>query len=341
MTQQEDTDTVSTAAAIDLIQVCLAKNILTKPDLIKLNISTDTLKDLTSRIAESDFIALWDHIEQHPESNDIALRIGQTINPNAKGLLASWVSQTSTLKEALNTFVEHIPLMNPSESWQLSENNTACSLAFSFKSTKYYPDPAIERSMSSIVTWAKLLSGKELQITEANFTFPEPDYLESFHEVFGNNIKFNCQKNILIFPKISLELPIISSNNLLKEIIKNKAQFALKELNTDTLLSDKVTSLIQDLISKQQPISVSIISDQLNMSRQTLYRELKKQNTDFKSLFDSTRKDQAMLLLSSGDETIENISLKLGYKDSSSFYKAFKRWYGQSPIAHLKSRIPT
>jgi AraC-like DNA-binding protein len=74
----------------------------------------------------------------------------------------------------------------------------------------------------------------------------------------------------------------------------------------------------------------------LNISRQTLYRELKKQNTDFKSLFESIRKEQALLLLSSGKETIDSISLKLGYKDNSSFHKAFKRWYGQSPAMYSR-----
>jgi len=30
-----------------------------------------------------------------------------------------------------------------------------------------------------------------------------------------------------------------------------------------------------------------------------------------------------------------SISISLGYKDSSSFYKAFKRWYGATPKTYL------
>ena len=93
MTPQEGTNSVSIAAAIDLIQQCLADNILTHQDLDQLNIPLNKLTEVTDRIPETDFIALWQKVAQHKESQDIGLRVGQIINPNAKGLLASWISQ--------------------------------------------------------------------------------------------------------------------------------------------------------------------------------------------------------------------------------------------------------
>ncbi len=336
MTPQEGTNSVSIAAAIDLIQQCLADNILTHQDLDQLNIPLNKLTEVTDRIPETDFIALWQKVAQHKESQDIGLRVGQIINPNAKGLLASWISQASSLKEALNIFIEHIPLMNASEHWLLSESENTCALTFSFTQDKGYPNLAIERSISSIIAWAELLSGKKIEILKADFTFPTPLNLETFNSIFGPNITFNCQKNCLIFHNTTLAMPIISSNYLLKDIIKSKAKLALQDLNSATSIYKKVSLLLKELINNQQPISVTIISDSLNMSRQTLYRELKEHNTDFKSLFDLTRKEQAAILLRSNSESIDTISIKLGYKDNSSFYKAFKRWYGQPPALYRR-----
>ena len=336
MTQQKGTDSVSIAAAIDLIQLCLADTILTHQDLEQLNIPLGRLTELTDRIPEADFIALWQKVAQHKKSHDIGLRVGRVINPNAKGLLASWISQASSLKEALNIFIEHIPLMNASENWQLSEAETTCALTFSFTNNKDYPSLAIERSMSSMVAWAELLSGNEIAILEANFTFKPPQSVEIFHQIFGEKISFNSYKNSLILNKKVLAMPIISSNHLLKDLIENKAKQALVELNSSPSTHQKVSLLLKGLINKQLPISIAIISDRLNMSRQTLYRELKEHNTDFKSLFDLARKEQAALLLRSHTESIDSISIKLGYKDNSSFYKAFKRWYGQSPALYRR-----
>lgn len=339
MTQQKDTHSVSIAAAIDLIQLCLADNILTHQDLEQLNIPLGKLTEVTGRISETDFIALWQKVAQHTRSPNIGLRVGEIINPNAKGLLASWISQASSLKEALIIFIEHIPLMNASERWLLSESKNKFVLTFSLPSNKGYPNLAIERSMSSIIAWAELLSGKEIEILEASFTFPAPANIDMFYNKFGENITFSNHKNCLTFHQKILTMPIISSNHLLKDIVKSKAKVALEELNSATSIHNKVSLLLKELINNQQPISVTIISDRLNMSRQTLYRELKEHNTDFKSLFDLTRKEQAAILLRSHSESIDTISIKLGYKDNSSFYKAFKRWYGQPPALYRQQFI--
>lgn len=335
---QHDPDTVSFAAAIDLIQISLDKQALSTRDVSSLGISLDGLSDLGVRLPETHFIELWKMISEQAQGTDIALNIGQTINPNAKGLLASWISQTSTLREALTTFISHISLMNPSESWQLTDQQGMCKLTFTLHNKKGYPQMAIERSMSAMVAWGQLLSGNQLTILKAGFAFTAPTYEPSFKKIFGENIHFDAQEHYLEFPPNTLDLPVISSNRLLKEMMADKAKSALSALTPKTHVIDKVRYLLNHLIDQQQPISVNIISEALAMSRQTLYRELKKHNTDFQSIFDNIRKEQAMILLKSGTESIDVISLKLGYKDNSSFYKAFKRWYDESPASFKPSK---
>jgi len=193
--------------------------------------------------------------------------------------------------------------------------------------------------MSAIVAWAKILSGKPIEVIEAHFDFSAPTYVNRFHDIFGGGIHFNSEANCIKFNNQSLELPVISSNALLKDIIEDKAKTALKSLSPSTSILEQVTLLIKSLINKQQAISVSIVSDKLGTSRQTLYRELKKHDTDFQSIFDATRKEAALSMLKLGEDSVDTISLKLGYKDNSSFYKAFKRWYGHSPIEYKRLNI--
>ncbi len=335
---QYNPHTVSIAGAIDLIQAGLSAHLITEQDLSNLELSLNQLTDLSLRIPEANFIHLWQLIAKRANNTDIALNIGQTINPNAKGLLASWISQTSTLREALTTFIKHIALMNPSEIWQLSEEKGICTLAFEIKQNKGYPQIAIERSMSAMIAWGQLLSGEKLTILQSSFCFSQPVYVMAYKTIFGEHITFDAHQNCFKFSCHELDLPVISSNALLKDMVENKAKQALKALSPDASTPEKVNMLIKAFINRQQPINVSIVSDALAMSRQTLYRELKKHGTDFQTLFENIRKEQALTLLKSGTESIDTISLKLGYKDNSSFYKAFKRWYGQSPAAFKHSK---
>ena len=335
----QNPDTVSIAAAIDLIEASLSHGLITPHDLENIGIQLDMLQDQTSRIPETRFIALWNLIDRNNKQSSIALTIGQTINPKAKGLLASWISQTSTLREALSTFINNISLMNPSETWSMVEDGRLCTLSFELRQDKGYPDIAIERSMSALVAWGRALSNHDFPITEAHFSFSPPSYKQCFPAIFNNAIRYNADNNHLTFHSKFLDMPITSGNDLLKGIMENEAEKALDELHTEKSVTKKIEDIIYELMSQGKSITVDKISDALSISRQTLYRELKKQDTDFKTVYDSVREKEAIYLLTSEKDSIEGISLKLGFKDSSSFYKAFKRWKGMSPSDYKLANV--
>ncbi len=95
--------------------------------------------------------------------------------------------------------------------------------------------------------------------------------------------------------------------------------------------------LIEAAIINEIAITTQDICKQLAMSRQTLYRALNKENTDFKTLYDQSKSAYAHKWLIEDKLSITQVGLKLRFKDSSSFYKAFKRWYGVSPKQYLQN----
>jgi AraC-like DNA-binding protein len=302
-----------------------------------MNIDIDTSSDPALRFPESKLIEIWKAIATSEKIQGIGLKIGQTINPEAKGLLASWISQTNTLREALTIFNKNISLMNPSESWEMKEDNGVCTLTFKLRKDKHYPHIAIERSMAAMICWGRALSGQQFPIIEAHFSFPAPKYKDLFAPIFGQHLKFNATKDTLSFDKKLLGLPVISSNHFLKAIIEAKAKTTLEEIDKTTPIRTKVKTIIKESLTTGNQITINQVSGCLSMSRQTLYRQLKKDDTDFQTLYDLVRKERALYLLKTGTENINTISLNLGYKETSSFYKAFKRWFSLPPKAYLLS----
>ena len=331
-------DTVSMAAALDVIQAALDHQVITEQALTDLEIHAHKQQAPSARIPETSLIHVWTILERHPALNGIALTIGQTINPSAKGLLASWVSQTHSLRDALNTFIDNIALMNPSEHWQLKQQNSLCELTFELPQAKHYSHLAIERSMSAMITWARFLSGDQFHLKSATFCFSKPCYESQFKTVFNCDPVFNHAQNTLTFDADLLDLPVISSNHLLKDIIEQQALAALNTISKHKSITDNVSDIIHEKLNAGEPINIDGVCTQLSISRQTLYRELKKYDTDFQTVYDDIRKSEAMKLLSQGDTKMESISLHLGFKDNSSFYKAFKRWYGMTPTQFKQRR---
>ncbi|MFT6030981.1 MAG: AraC-like DNA-binding protein [Oleiphilaceae bacterium] len=327
---------VSNAAVKDLIETCSALGIFNHGDLSEIGINPDMLNDPILRFPEQKLIQLWNLIFEISKRPEIGLLIGQRINPSAKGLLASWVSQADSIAEAIEIFRTNIPLMNPSESWHFQINKNVCSLVFKLDIDKEYPNITIERSMSAMVTWGRALSGHEFPIIEASFTFPPPKYHELFTPIFGSNIHFNKPENMLSFDSKLLELRTVNGNQFLKTLIENKAQSSLEILTSNISFSSNTKATIKKVLLKKGAISIDAVCAELLVSRQTLYRKLKNEGYSYKSLCDDYKKTESLRLLQITSENITNISFRLGFKDTSSFYKAFKRWFGMSPKSYIK-----
>tara|TARA_R110001599_G_scaffold235400_1_gene434582 strand:- start:2888 stop:3907 length:1020 start_codon:yes stop_codon:yes gene_type:complete len=327
-------ESVSNAAVKDLVESCNSLGIL-NDDLADLAINPETLNDPLLRFSEKKLLELWHAIAAKSDRPDIGLLIGNTINPSAKGLLASWVSQAESLAEAIEIFRSNIVLMNPSEHWDIQADHKLCTLTFAFDKHKPYPSIAIERSMTAMVSWGRALSGHAFPIVEANFTFPCPAYHDEFTAIFGNNIQFNMPENTLKFESKLLQLPIVSGNQYLKSLIEEKAKSSLQTLTKVSSFSAKTKAAIAEILIKKGSISIDAVCTELATSRQTLYRKLKEEGSDYKSLSEAYKKTEALRLLQNETENITSVSLRLGYKDTSSFYKAFQRWYGMSPKFYL------
>ena len=67
------------------------------------------------------------------------------------------------------------------------------------------------------------------------------------------------------------------------------------------------------------------------MSARTLQKKLGEAGTTWRERLDSTRRELALGYLRSGRYSLGEITYMLGFNDTSSFSRAFKRWTGVPP----------
>ena len=67
------------------------------------------------------------------------------------------------------------------------------------------------------------------------------------------------------------------------------------------------------------------------MTARTVQRKLSQEDSSYKSILEDVRKNLAVEYLQTTSFTLEEIAVRLGYADSSSFCHAYKRWTGVNP----------
>src|SRR3712207_2118189 len=80
-----------------------------------------------------------------------------------------------------------------------------------------------------------------------------------------------------------------------------------------------------------QPPTTHDVARELNMSTRTLQRRLADEGVQFQQLLEAVRHEMAKEYLRASSLPLNEIAFLLGYKEASSFHRAFHHWEGLSP----------
>ncbi len=184
-----------------------------------------------------------------------------------------------------------------------------------------------------LVLWHRLscwLTGKRIPIQVAEFAYPKPKHAEEFHLFFYGDHKFNMPKTLLRFEQQYLDLPIIRTRADLPEIMKEAPYAFLVKPNNTASINAQVRRILEVSSGEDMPDFESV-AFQLNNSTQTLRRRLKEEHTSFQAIKDQVRRDMAIYYLSEKKFSINEIALKVGFTEPSTFHRAFKKWTDVTP----------
>ncbi len=146
----------------------------------------------------------------------------------------------------------------------------------------------------------------------------------------GVPIRYGSSVLRWVFAPDASRIRLPRASPLLAEAYRSRCAHRLGRKSEDLAAERLVPWLLRSLGRAPSAADASAF---LGVSRRTLYRQLERAETTYGALLTRVREERARHLLKNSRLTVESIALKLGFSETASFSRAFKRWTGASPSA--------
>jgi AraC-like DNA-binding protein len=188
---------------------------------------------------------------------------------------------------------------------------------------------ALDAGMAMFLRMCRTTGGSEITPVRVKMMRPEPDCADRFSEEFGAPIEYGADANVLSFDQRNVDAVLPNANPELARVNDQTVLDYLARFDRDN-----ITLQVRSIIIEQLPDGTpnqGAIADSLHVSLRSLQRRLKNENTNYKSLLETTRRELAVHYIQHSGRTIGEITYLLGFSEPSNFARAFKRWTGKSP----------
>ncbi len=138
-----------------------------------------------------------------------------------------------------------------------------------------------------------------------------------------------ADKDTIAFGRKDAEIPFITRNESMWSFFEPELKKRLSEMERDDSYSARTRSALIELLPAGKT-SVEDAANALGMSKRSLQRKLKEENTTFQKQLNHTRELLAKNYIQNTRLSSEDIAYLLGYQDLNSFFRAFSLWTGKS-----------
>ncbi|WP_313644611.1 AraC family transcriptional regulator [Pseudomonas sp.] len=198
------------------------------------------------------------------------------------------------------------------------------------------PQEAPRRAFTYFTFWmivhgvACWLAGRRIPILAIESRCAEPPFCDDYRVMFSENLQFDRPRSRMIIAADCLDLPLRRSEEELQRFLAEAPGNILVKYRDPASLGRRIRHDLSHQPPSQWPDADSL-AQTLCLSLSTLRRRLADEGQTFQGLKDSVRRELAIAWLAAPELSTSEVAERLGFADTSSFYKAFRKWFGCNP----------
>lgn len=268
--------------------------------------------------------------------DNFGLWFGQQFQPQDLGLIGHIALASPTLGMAVDNLARMFPLHQQATETRLAVEGEFLRLEYRIldgQIVQRRQDAELTMGMFANVFRACLGSGWAPE--EVHFEHLRPETRQEHEQAFDAPVYFGQRTNCLMFRNSNLDRRMPAGD--LPRLMELRAQLLRLAGGIGKLpFLDRVGAEIRTRLPEGYP-HVEEIGDALGVARWTLQRRLAEQGIAFSDLVDEVRRQAAAHYIDQRYLPLAEIASALGYSEPSAFSRAFRRWFGVSPLQYRRT----
>lgn len=187
-----------------------------------------------------------------------------------------------------------------------------------------------------MIQFARSVTANQFQPQRVQLRCSQRSPKEEYEKIFGCPVSFDGAVGAIWIDPAVLDYRSPHWDPDLLQLHEELAEKRLSNLQRQDLI-ERIRLLFSQRLELEH-CDLEDVARELGMAPRRLRFELTRAGTSFSDLLASFRYALARRLLGRTEEPIENIVYLTGFSEPSTFYRAFKRWSGMTPVQYREQR---
>jgi len=178
----------------------------------------------------------------------------------------------------------------------------------------------------------------QARVDAVSFEYAMPEYHSEYTRVFGLAPRFEQPFTCIVFDRALMNIVSLHKDEDVHDALRVIAERRILRLTQHTPFTSRVRDVLVEQANTHQP-DMNRVARALGLSRRSLRRRLVSEGTSYKAIVKEALAIVAKRYLRDRRLTIQETAYEMGFADTSTFHRAFKRWTGRTPSAYRETHL--
>jgi AraC-like DNA-binding protein len=258
---------------------------------------------------------------------------GSTFNP-----VSHLVAHSATLRQGFESLHKFHRLLSDQTSFQVTEHNDKVIVQYfgatgaSCRMQRF----ASEMLVLGIVRLIRSF-GAGARPESVSFEYPMPEYHAEYCRLLELTPRFEQPFTGVVFDRALMNMVSLHKDEDVHDALRVIAERRILRLTQHTPFMLRVRDLLVEQAATHE-LDMNSVARTLGFSTRSLRRRLVAEGSSYKAIVKEALAIIAKQYLRDRRLTIQETAYEMGFADTSTFHRAFKRWTGTTPSAYREAR---